>query len=165
VLDLGTGSGAIAITLALERPSARVSAIDTSAAALEVARANAAALGAKVEFLQGAWYAPVAGRRFDLLVSNPPYVAASDEHLGRGDLRYEPAGALTDGSADGLDSIRAIVAGAREHLNPGGRLLLEHGYDQAQAVAALLREAGFAAIVSIPDLAGIPRVAGGTLPA
>ena len=165
LLDLGTGSGAIAVTLALERPRMQVTAIDSSAAALIVARQNAAALGATVELLDGAWYAPVAGRRFDLIVSNPPYVAASDAHLGQGDLRFEPAGALTDGSADGLDSIRAIVAGARAHLNPGGRLLLEHGHDQSRAVAALLREAGFAAIVSIPDLAGIPRVAGGTLPA
>ena len=163
VLDLGTGSGAIAITLALERPDARVTAVDTSASALDVARGNAAALGANVELVHGAWYAPVAGRRFDLIVSNPPYVAANDAHLGQGDLRFEPAGALTDGSADGLDSIRAIVAGARDHLNPGGRLLLEHGHDQAAAVAALLREAGFASIVSIPDLAGIPRVAGGKL--
>ena len=165
VLDLGTGSGAIAITLALELAGAKVTATDASEAALAVARDNAAALGAKVEFLQGAWFAPVAGRRFDLIVSNPPYVAAGDVHLGQGDLRFEPATALTDGSADGLDSIRAIVAGAREHLNPGGRLLLEHGHDQSQAVAALLREAGFASLESIPDLAGIPRVAGGTLPA
>lgn len=165
VLDLGTGSGAIAITLALELARAKVTATDASEAALAVARDNAAALGAKVEFLQGAWFAPVAGRRFDLIVSNPPYVAAGDVHLGQGDLRFEPATALTDGSADGLDSIRAIVAGAREHLNPGGRLLLEHGHDQSQAVAALLREAGFASLESIPDLAGIPRVAGGTLPA
>jgi len=165
VLDLGTGSGAIAITLALERPRMQVTAIDSSPAALIVARQNAVHLGATVELLDGAWYAPVAGRRFDLIVSNPPYVAGGDAHLGEGDLRFEPAGALTDGSADGLDSIRAIVAGARRHLHPRGRLLVEHGHDQAQAVAKLLRDAGFASIVSIPDLAGIPRVAGGTLPA
>ena len=164
-LDLGTGSGIVAVTLALERPDARIAAVEASEAALAVARANAAALKARVEWLQGDWYAPVAGRRFDLIASNPPYVAANDPHLAEGDLRYEPAHALTDGSADGLDSIRAIVAGARAHLNPGGRLLFEHGYDQAEAVARILREAGFASIVSIPDLAGIPRVAGGTLPA
>ena len=163
LLDLGTGSGILAITLACERPDLEVTATDTSSAALELARRNAAALGARVEFLAGAWYAPVAGRRFDLVVSNPPYIAAADPHLAQGDLRFEPADALTDGSADGLDSIRAIVAGARAHLNPGGRLLLEHGYDQEPAVAAILAEAGFTDLVSIPDLAGIPRVAGGKI--
>ena len=163
LLDLGTGSGAIAVTLALERPHPHVTAIDASAAALEVARANAQALGARVELLQGTWYAPVAGRRFDLVVANPPYVAAADPHLAEGDLRFEPRDALTDGSADGLGSIRAIVSGAPAHLAPGGWLLLEHGYDQAAAVARLLGEAGFRNTVSIPDLAGIPRVAGGMI--
>jgi release factor glutamine methyltransferase len=162
-LDLGTGSGAIAVTLACERPDARVTATDLSATALAVARANAAALGARVEFRAGPWYAPVAGERFDLVVSNPPYVAANDAHLGAGDLRFEPAQALTDGSVDGLDSIRAIVAGARAHLNPGGRLLLEHGYDQAEAVAHIFAAAGLVEYTSIPDLAGIPRVAGGKI--
>jgi len=163
ILDLGTGSGVIAVTLALELPHARVSATDASESALEVARANATALGASVEFLHGSWYAPVAGRRFDLIASNPPYVAGEDRHLAEGDLRFEPRAALTDGSPDGLDSIRAIAAGARGHLNPGGSILIEHGYDQAGAVAALLRQAGFSGIRSIPDLAGIPRVAGGKL--
>jgi release factor glutamine methyltransferase len=163
-LDLGTGSGVIAITLALETKAA-VTATDASAAALAVACGNAASLGAPVEFLEGAWYAPVGGRRFDLIVSNPPYVAANDPHLAQGDLRFEPAAALCDGSADGLDSIRAIVAGAREHLAPGGSLLLEHGHDQGDSVAAILRDAGFLSPLSIPDLAGIPRVAGGTLTA
>jgi release factor glutamine methyltransferase len=165
ILDLGTGSGAIAVTLALERPQAQVTAIDASAAALEVARANAAALGARVELLHGAWYAPAAGRRFDVIVANPPYVAAGDAHLAEGDLRFEPRAALTDGSADGLDSIRAIVGGAAAHLAPGGCLLLEHGYDQAEAVARLLADAGFRNRLSIPDLAGIPRVAGGIISA
>ena len=165
LLDLGTGSGVIAITLALEMPRARVTAVESSAAALEIARANAKALGANVELLAGEWYAPVRGRRFDLIVSNPPYVAAKDPHLARGDLRFEPAAALTDGSADGLDSLRAIVAGARDHLSAGGRLLLEHGHDQADAVAGLLRDAGFADLERIPDLAGIPRVAGGKIAA
>jgi release factor glutamine methyltransferase len=161
VLDLGTGSGVIAITLALEKPAFEVTATDSSAAALEVARANAKTHGANVEFLQGDWYAPVAGRRFDLIVSNPPYIAAHDQHLEQGDLRFEPQSALTDGSADGLDSIRAIVAGASRQLNPGGWLLIEHGYDQAGAVERLLAGAGYHSRVSIPDLAGIPRVAGG----
>ena len=120
VLDLGTGSGVVAITLACEMPNALVTATDSSPGALEVARGNANRLGARVEFLEGTWYAPVAGRRFDLIVSNPPYVAHADPHLTQGDLRFEPAHALTDGSPDGLDSIRAIVADAPSHLNPGG---------------------------------------------
>ena len=160
LLDLGTGSGAIAITLACERCGLEVTATDSSAEALEVARANAAKHGARVEFAQGPWYRPVAGRRFDLIVSNPPYVAARDPHLSQGDLRFEPRQALTDGSADGLDSLRAIAAGAAAHLKPGGWLLVEHGYDQAVDVARLLEQAGFAQPQSIPDLAGIPRVAG-----
>jgi release factor glutamine methyltransferase len=162
VLDLGTGSGAIAVTLACERANAEVTAVDQSAGALGVARANAQRLApGRVEFLEGSWFVPVAGRRFDLIVSNPPYVAARDPHLGQGDLRFEPGAALTDGSADGLDSIRAIVAGTLEHLNPGGWLLLEHGYDQAEAVGALLASSGFTQRASLPDLAGIPRVAVG----
>ena len=162
-LDLGTGSGILAVTLALERPGMQVTATDSSPAALAIAHANAKALGAKVEFLEGEWYEPVEGRRFDLIVSNPPYVAGGDPHLAQGDLRFEPRHALTDGSGDGLDSIRHIVAGARAHLNPGGAILIEHGYDQAGAVAALLAKAGFADLASIQDLAGIPRVAGGKL--
>ena len=162
-LDLGTGSGILAVTLALERPGMQVTATDSSPAALAIAHANAKALGARVEFLEGEWYEPVEGRRFDLIVSNPPYVAGGDPHLAQGDLRFEPRHALTDGSGDGLDSIRHIVAGARAHLNPGGAILIEHGYDQAGAVAALLAKAGFADLASIQDLAGIPRVAGGKL--
>jgi len=166
-LDLGPGSGAIAVTLACQRPEARVVATDASAEALGVARANAGRHHCedRVEFLQGSWYEPVAGRRFDLVVSNPPYVAASDPHLAQGDLRFEPARALTDESRDGLDSIRAIVSGAHAHLVPGGWLLFEHGYDQAAAARGLLEAAGFADIVSLPDLAGIPRVAGGKMAA
>jgi len=130
-----------------------------------VARANAAALGCaeRVEFVEGSWYEPLAGRRFDMIVSNPPYVAAHDPHLAQGDLRFEPRHALTDGSGDGLDSIRHIVEGARAHLNPGGGILIEHGYDQAGAVAGLLAKAGFVDLASIRDLAGIPRVASGKI--
>ena len=167
VLDLGTGSGAIAVTLACEKPDARVDATDVSAAALDVARNNARAHGCaeRIAFAQGAWYEPVTARRFDLVVANPPYVAGADAHLEQGDLRFEPRHALTDGSADGLDSIRAIVGGAASHLRPGGWLLVEHGYDQADAVARLLEAAGFVERPRIPDLAGIPRVAGGKLAA
>lgn len=166
-LELGTGSGAIAVTLACQRPEARLVATDTSAEALAVARANAARhqCAERIEFLEGSWYEPVGGRRFDLVVSNPPYVAAGDPHLARGDLRFEPPGALTDRSADGLDSIRALVTGAPAHLAPGGWLLFEHGYDQAIAARGLLEAAGFADIISLADLAGIPRVAGGKMAA
>ena len=164
-LDLGTGSGAVAVTIARQRPGARVAATDASAEAIALARRNAEAHGCadRVELLHGSWFEPVRGRRFDVIVANPPYVAAGDPHLSRGDLRFEPQRALTDGSADGLDSIRAIAAGARAHLNPRGWLLLEHGYDQAGAVRAILEAAGFSGLVSIPDLAGIPRVAGGKI--
>lgn len=164
-LDLGTGSGAIAVTIACQRPESRVVATDASDAALRVARSNAERhrCADRVELLKGAWYEPVAHRTFDLIVSNPPYVAADDPHLARGDLRFEPREALTDGSRDGLDSIRAIIAGASDHLKKGGWLLFEHGYDQAEATRTLLEAAGFASIVSLPDLAGIPRVAGGKI--
>ncbi|MEP7068637.1 MAG: peptide chain release factor N(5)-glutamine methyltransferase [Usitatibacter sp.] len=162
-VDLGTGSGVLAVTLACERPNAAITASDVSAGALEVARRNAEANGGRVELVQGSWYAPLEGRRFDMIVANPPYVAGEDAHLAQGDLRFEPAGALTDGSRDGLDSIRAIVAGASDHLNRHGWLLLEHGYDQAPQVEALLRIAGLREIVAIADLAGIPRVAGGKM--
>jgi release factor glutamine methyltransferase len=164
-LDLGTGSGAVAVTIACQRPESRVVATDTDEAALRVARANAERhhCAGRIEFLKGSWYAPLGSRQFDVIVSNPPYVAAGDPHLGRGDLRFEPQEALTDGSRDGLDSIRAIIAGASDHLKKGGWLLVEHGYDQAEAVHALLEAAGFGSIVSLCDLAGIQRVAGGKI--
>lgn len=161
VLDLGTGSGAIAITLALESPASQVTACDVSAAALAVASRNAGALDAAVAFIVSDWYAALANRTFDLIVSNPPYVAGNDAHLAEGDLRFEPTTALTDGSADGLASIRAIIAGAPVHLTPGGWLLLEHGYDQAAAVRDLLLNSGFNNLICIKDLAGIERVSGG----
>lgn len=162
VLDLGTGSGCIAVTLALERPCARVTAVDRSADALAIARSNARALGAAVEFLTSDWFAALGGRRFDLIVSNPPYVAVGDPHLRRGDVRFEPATALASGH-DGLDDLRRLVASARDHLAPHGSLLLEHGYDQADTVRALLQASGFDQAHSWKDLAGIERVSGGKL--
>lgn len=160
ILDLGTGSGCIAVTLALELPGAEVTAVDVSAAALDVARGNAQALGARLRCLQSEWFAALAGERFDLIVSNPPYVAEGDPHLAAGDLRFEPAVALACGR-DGLDAIRRIVAAAPDHLEPGGTLHFEHGYDQAIAMAELLMAAGFADIEQHHDLAGIVRVSGG----
>jgi len=163
LLDLGTGSGAIAVTLACERPDVHVVASDDSPEALAIARANAAANDCEVEFVRGSWYEPLGKRRFALIVSNPPYIARNDPHLASGDLRFEPALALTDGSRDGLDSIRSIVGGAAAHLEPGGWLLIEHGYDQRDAVQSLLAEARFTERFSMDDLAGIPRVAGGRI--
>lgn len=162
VLDLGTGSGCVAVSIAHDRPFAQVTAVDLSAAALDVAQTNAATLGQKVEFLQGRWFKPLAQRRFDLIVSNPPYVAAGDPHLNQGDLRFEPTTALISG-ADGLSDIRVIVSDAAKHLLPGGWLLFEHGYDQAESCRDLLVKAGFGELTSWPDLANIARVAGGRL--
>jgi release factor glutamine methyltransferase len=162
VLDLGTGSGAVAISIALARPDAQVTATDASAQALDIARQNAAALGARVAFHQGDWFQalpPQAGL-FNLIVSNPPYIAAGDAHLMQGDLRFEPAEALSSG-ADGLSALALIAAQAPRWLAAGGQLWLEHGYDQAPAVQSLLRAAGFAGVYSLPDLAGIPRATGG----
>ncbi|WP_257388682.1 peptide chain release factor N(5)-glutamine methyltransferase, partial [Tahibacter caeni] len=164
VADLGTGSGAIALAIAAERPRVRVVATDANAAALAVARGNAHKNGiSNVEFAEGSWFAAVPGRRFDLIASNPPYIATGDEHLRQGDLRFEPPGALASG-ADGLDDIRRIVAGAGAHLRDGGWLLLEHGYDQGPAVRALLQAAGFLETATWQDLAGHDRVSGGEWP-
>ncbi|MFT4247951.1 MAG: peptide chain release factor N(5)-glutamine methyltransferase [Pseudomonas sp.] len=164
IADLGTGSGAIALALASERPQARVVAVDLSAAALEVARANAAAHALdNVAFRHGSWLAPLTGERFDLIVSNPPYITAGDPHLGQGDLRHEPAAALASG-ADGLDAIREIAAAAPGHLLPGSWLLFEHGWDQGGAVAALLRARGFAEVATHRDLEGRDRVTLGCWP-
>ena len=162
VLDMGTGTGAIAISIALGGEFS-VTATDVSVDALEIARNNAVALGALVEFTKSNWFAELADRQFDLIVSNPPYVAGNDAHLTQDDLRFEPPNALTDGSADGLASIRTIVAGAPRHLAPGGWLLFEHGYDQAAAARELLLEAGFVDLICIRDLAGIERVSGGQI--
>lgn len=160
VVDMGTGSGAIALALAKERPDASVSAVDASHDALEVARRNAARLHLeRVDFLAGDWFAPLVDARFDLVVSNPPYIEADDAHLGRGDLRFEPASALASG-LDGLDDIRRIVAGAGAHLVDGGWLLMEHGWDQGPAVRAILRDAGFVEAFTATDLEGRDRVSG-----
>lgn len=162
ILDLGTGSGILAVTLALEVPGASVTAVDCSRDALAVARANAQALEAAVRFRDGHWFDAVgAGDAFDLILANPPYIAAGDHHLAQGDLRFEPSSALTDGSGDGLDSIRLIVKAAPGRLSPGGWLLLEHGYDQAVACRAQLQAAGFQNVASWRDLAGIERASGG----
>jgi len=160
VLDLGTGSGAIAVALAHERPQARLTAVDVDYAAVSVARANASRHRASVRFFCGDWFGALPGERFDLIVSNPPYVAAGDPHLGLGDVRFEPQRALV-GGADGLDCIRAIVAKAGAHLRAGAWLLFEHGYDQAEACRALLQAEEYREVQSWPDLAGIPRVSGG----
>lgn len=163
ILDLGTGSGCVAITLALQLPQARVMAADLSFTALQVACGNAERLGAAVEFVESDWFTKLPQQHFDLIVANPPYVAAGDPHLLAGDLRYEPISALTD-HADGLAALRHIIATAPAWLKPGGWLLLEHGYDQAAAVAALLQTAGLRHIEQHPDLAGIVRCSGAKMP-
>ena len=162
VLDLGTGSGIIAISLALECPAATLVAVDLSKEAISVAGNNAGRLGARVEFRHSDWFSALAGERFDLIVANPPYIAGGDPHLALDGLPCEPQLALTDG-ADGLACIRRIVADAPAHLNPGGWLLFEHGYDQGAASRNLLCDAGFKAASTHPDLAGIDRVSGGHL--
>ena len=194
LLELGTGSGIIAITLALEAPDTEVHAVERSPEALAVAQQNAKALGAdRIHWHAGSWWQALANatgsheatenaataaqttspitarqgrpteppaRRFDLIVSNPPYIAANDHHLQQGDLRFEPPQALAAGP-DGLDDLRILIGGAPAHLTPGGWLLLEHGYDQEAPVQALLRDAGFADVFTRRDLAGQPRVSGG----
>ncbi len=164
IADLGAGSGAIALAIAQARPQAHVLATDASAVALDVARGNAQRLGlGKVEFVQGDWCAALGARRFELIVSNPPYIAQGDAHLQCGDLRFEPRMALASGP-DGLDAIRAIVRDAPDHLNAGGWLLLEHGFDQGAAVRALLQQSGFVEVFTTPDLEGRERVSGGVRP-
>jgi release factor glutamine methyltransferase len=161
VLDLGTGSGCVAISIARHRPRTRVTATDRSPDALEIAAQNARALGVpNVDFRFGDWFGAVGGERFDVIVSNPPYIARDDPHLHQGDLRFEPRHALAAG-ADGLDCIRKIVHGAGVHLAAGGWLLFEHGYDQAERCRVLLSAAGLVEVFSRRDLAGIERVSGG----
>ena len=159
VLDMGTGSGAIAISIAYARPGLEVVALDASEEALDVAAENARALNLRnLRFLKSDWFSDVGGERFDLIVSNPPYIEEGNRHLQG--LRFEPRSALVSG-ADGLDDIRRIVAGARKHLNSGGWLMLEHGYDQAECVRDLLRQSGFAEVSSARDLSGVERVSMG----
>ena len=161
VLDLGTGSGAIALAIAHARPEARVYACDASADAVGVAHANAQRLGLRnLRFFVADWYAGVPELPFDVIVSNPPYIAADDAHLGQGDLRFEPPAALSPGG-DGLAALRTVIAGAPARLAPAGLLAVEHGYDQPGPVRALFAEAGFLAIVTHADLAGHARVTRG----
>ena len=160
ILDLGTGSGAIALALQSQRPDATVTAVDFSQDALEVARANAQRLQLPVKLVQSSWLEQIEGM-FDVIVSNPPYIREDDEHMAA--LRHEPRQALTSGE-DGLDDIRTIIAQAPAHLNAGGWLLLEHGWDQAPAVQNLLHSAGFVQVHSRQDLAGINRCTGGQIP-
>jgi len=163
VLDLGTGSGIVAISLALECPGAFVTAADLSPGALAVARNNAGRLGACVEFVESDWFSALAGRRFDLIVSNPPYVADGDPHLALNGLPFEPLMALSDREpgAQGLACIQQIISQAAAHLTPAGWLLFEHGYDQGASSRNLLTAAGFKSAFTHPDLAGIDRVSGG----
>ncbi|MFC5527233.1 peptide chain release factor N(5)-glutamine methyltransferase [Rhodanobacter ginsengisoli] len=163
VVDLGTGSGAIALAIASERPRANVIATDASAEALAVASGNAQRLGiANVSFMRGDWLAPLGERRVAMIVSNPPYIEAADPHLAQGDLRFEPTSALASGE-DGLDDIRRIVIDGREHLQSGGWLLFEHGWNQGKAARALLLKAGYAQVFTARDLELRDRVSGASL--
>jgi len=160
VLDLATGSGCVAVTIAGQRPRAKVTATDISRDALAVARENAARHGASVEFVESDWFAALAGRSFDLIVANPPYIAAGDAHLAAGDLCFEPHTALVAGPL-GLECIEVLVEQAPHHLAPGGWLLFEHGYDQGPCSRALLAAGGYREITTLRDLAGSERVSRG----
>jgi release factor glutamine methyltransferase len=163
VLDLGTGSGAIALSIAHARPDIEVTAVEASQDALAVARENSQIMNVgNVRFLLSDWFAGLQGEHFDLIISNPPYIASGDAHLTQGDLRFEPRRALASG-ADGLEDIRHIIGQAKHHLNPGGHLLLEHGYDQAVQVRLLLQRGGFVEVSSQCDLSGIERVSAGVM--
>jgi release factor glutamine methyltransferase len=164
VLDLGTGTGAIALALASERPVWQVTAVDRVPEAVALAERNRERLHlANARVLESHWFSALAGERFDLIISNPPYIAAADPHLSAGDVRFEPASALVSG-ADGLDDLRLIISQAPEQLNTGGWLLLEHGYDQAGAVRELLARNGFEQVESRQDLAGHERISLGRRP-
>jgi len=164
VLDLGTGTGAIALALASERPAWQVTGVDRIGEAVSLAVRNAERLGlANARFIESNWFSMLADHRYELIISNPPYIPSSDPHLLQGDVRFEPSSALVAGF-DGLDDIRHIVANAPRHMHPSGWLLLEHGYDQAAAVRALLSNVGFADVGSRKDLAGHERVSLGRLP-
>jgi release factor glutamine methyltransferase len=159
-LELGTGSGAVAIALAARRPMLKITATELSEAALDVARENARCHRVAIELVQGDWFEAPSLGQFDLIVSNPPYVAAMDPHLEEGDVRFEPRLAL-DGGGDGMLCIGTIAAQARRHLLPGGWLLLEHGYDQREQCLGLLEDLGYVDVADYPDLAGLPRVCAG----
>ncbi len=161
VLDLGTGSGAIALSIVHARPDVEVTAVDASPEALEVAQENARRLNTgNVRFVHSDWFSALSNERFDLIVSNPPYIEEADVHLQQGDLRFEPRTALASG-ADGLDDIRRIVADSKDHLKEGGWLMFEHGYDQAVRARELLEAGGYSEVFSARDLSGIERVSGG----
>ncbi len=158
IADLGTGTGAIALSIATERPECRIVAADRCPTALATARRNADRHGiTNVSFRAGDWYQPLAGEQFDIILSNPPYIADGDPHLQQGDLRFEPPEALTSG-CDGLDAIRTLINSGRNHLDPGGWLMIEHGFDQGSAITRLLRQSGYHSIQSYPDLAGHDRI-------
>ena len=158
IADLGTGCGAIALALSKERPRCRLIASDLSRPALDVARSNARKFDmTQIEFLEGDWFAPLASRKFELIVSNPPYVAAGDPHLSQGDLRFEPVSALVSGP-DGLSAIRHIAEHATLHLKAGGWLIIEHGWDQAREVNSILTGHGYYNIATRKDLSGIDRI-------
>jgi len=162
LLDLGTGSGAIALAIAHAAPQVLVTATDQSAEALEIAKRNAKELGLeeRVKLIQGSWYEPLGRQSFDIILSNPPYIAKQDPHLKQGDLRFEPASALTD-HATGLTCLEGIISGAREHLHPNGFIAVEHGFDQSEAVMSLMKAAGLREVKAYLDLAGHHRVASG----
>lgn len=165
IADLGTGSGAIALAIANERPGCSVVAVEMSAKALQVAEKNAGQLGiSNITFVLGKWFEPLSGQRFELIVSNPPYIQERDIHLSEGDVRFEPRSALVSGE-DGLDDIRTLVYQAKSHLLPDGWLLLEHGYDQGQEVRAIMKREGYRHVRDIPDYQGHDRVAIGRIPA
>ncbi len=164
VLDLGAGSGCIGVTIAAERPQAQVTLVDASVAALEVTAENARRWAPRnTQCASSDWYAVLGNERYDLIVANPPYIADADPHLSQGDLRFEPRAALAAG-ADGLRDLRHIIMRGPQHLQAGGWLLLEHGYDQAAVCAQLLATAGFKEIFNASDLASVPRVSGGRAP-
>ena len=163
ILDLGTGSGAIALAIAHDAPNTQLTATDQSIEALEIAKINAKLLNmeSRVQFLQGSWYEAIeASASFDIIISNPPYITSQDSHLSQGDLRFEPISALTDHS-NGLTCLENIISGAKRHLNPNGLLAVEHGFDQSEAVVALMRQAGFQDIQTHLDLGGHYRAASG----
>jgi len=162
LVDLGTGSGAIAIAIASEKPDWKITATDISGEALAIARENAEThQTTNIKFIESNWLEQLNGQCFDLIISNPPYIAAQDEHLSQGDVRFEPVNALISGKT-GMDDIQRITAQSIEHLNPGGWLAFEHGYNQKQQVAACLRDCHYQKIIQLEDLSGQPRVTAGS---